>query len=325
VGIGDRLAYPPFPEYIHAYNGRGRYQLSGGTLSVIGSEYLGYNNTGTFLHSGGYHALTGDMAIATTAQAKGFYSLSGGSASLGNVFIGGTATESGGNGTVSVSGGTLVVPGLLKIWNTGTLLFTGGSVSAGTIDVTGTVSLGAGADRVLRTGALTVQSPGQVDLADDSIIIDYAGASPVNSIIGYLASGHNAGAWDGSGIVSSIARTDSTRRVSYSDDGSHIMLQLSLGGDANLDGMIDLLDLQALRAHWQTSSYWPGGDFNYDCVVDVADLKILACNWQIGVATPDSMPLADVLTSLGLPIVEVPEPSVMMTVALAGILRRRRR
>ena len=104
--------------------------------------------------------------------------------------------------------------------------------------------------------------------------------------------------------------------MSYSDDGSHILLQLSLGGDANLDGKVDLLDLQTLASHWNGSANWSGGDFNYDGVVDLADLQIAACNWQVGVATPDSTPLADVLTSLGLPIVEVPEPSVVTILCL---------
>jgi hypothetical protein len=54
-------------------------------------------------------------------------------------------------------------------------------------------------------------------------------------------------------------------------------------GDANLDGVVNATDLNALALNWQQpSALWTGGDFTGDGFVDSADLNVLAVNWRNG-------------------------------------------
>ena len=57
-------------------------------------------------------------------------------------------------------------------------------------------------------------------------------------------------------------------------------------GDANLDGMVNSVDLNAVGVHWQQSGClgWGQGDFNGDNVVNSVDLNVLGVNWQRGAA-----------------------------------------
>lgn len=98
-------------------------------------------------------------------------------------------------------------------------------------------------------------------------------------------------------------------------------------GDANLDGVINGLDLSALASNWQDTTGWAGGDFNGDDFVNGLDLSLLAANWQFvagsfgggGVTFND----AQVTGSLG----GIPEPGsgVLLVLGAALLARRRRR
>jgi phospholipase/lecithinase/hemolysin len=56
----------------------------------------------------------------------------------------------------------------------------------------------------------------------------------------------------------------------------------AIGGDADLNGVVDVNDLGLLASHWQTSGNWLAGDFDGSGTIDVGDLGILASNWQQG-------------------------------------------
>lgn len=54
-----------------------------------------------------------------------------------------------------------------------------------------------------------------------------------------------------------------------------------LSGDANLDGIVNATDLNALALNWQQEQTpWSGGDFTADGIASSADLNELALNWQ---------------------------------------------
>ncbi len=52
-------------------------------------------------------------------------------------------------------------------------------------------------------------------------------------------------------------------------------------GDANLDGVVDVTDLNQVGLNWLSSdcSGWANGDFTGDGIVDAADLNIVGINW----------------------------------------------
>ena len=44
-------------------------------------------------------------------------------------------------------------------------------------------------------------------------------------------------------------------------------------GDANMDGTVDVTDLNTVLSYYNTPNVWNHGDFNYDGTVDVTDLN----------------------------------------------------
>ncbi len=53
-------------------------------------------------------------------------------------------------------------------------------------------------------------------------------------------------------------------------------------GDANLDGLVSLLDLDALGANFGQAGGWTQGDFNGSGNIDLLDLNILGARWGFG-------------------------------------------
>jgi hypothetical protein len=178
-------------------------------------------------------------------------------------------------------------------------------------------------------------SPGaQLDLTNNSMIIDYTG--PVGTLVSdtrlHLAGGR---------ITSSSAGGFPSRKLGYGDnqvlfklsfagqsvDLTSVLIKYTFAGDCDLDGDVDVADLGALASAWQTSGPWTAGDFDYNGLVNVADLGILATNWQAGVGSPlGPESLQQALSSLGLPFVSIPEPAslVMMILGTIGLKCRLR-
>ena len=63
-------------------------------------------------------------------------------------------------------------------------------------------------------------------------------------------------------------------------------------GDANLDGVVDELDLNMIALHWQSKDAqvgWCGGDFDGDGIVGPSDLNQVSLNWRQDFRTPVTM------------------------------------
>lgn len=93
-----------------------------------------------------------------------------------------------------------------------------------------------------------------------------------------LVRGVRAGLDDGRFDIDNNEIVDS-RDVRYMID----TVLCTFPGDANLDGKVDALDLNAVAESWLIPGSWQSGDFDGNGVVDHADLNILGIHWQQGV------------------------------------------
>ena len=170
----------------------------------------------------------------------------------------------------------------------------------------------------------------KVDLTNNSLVVDYNGQlgappSPIGDIRTYL---HNSqlftSATTGGNSIGYVANT-SAQLASYGGqtfppgDFSQIIYKFTYGGDANLDGVVNALDFNALATNFGVSNntFWTAGDFSYDGVVNTLDFTILATNFGRGTLSPLGAPLA-----LG---TAVPEPAAVGLLMASMMLFKRRR
>ncbi len=93
--------------------GNGSYTLSGGTLAVGGSEYVGQafstvNGSGTFTQTGGVHTVTNQLSVGNQTVGTGTYAMKGGTLQVTNgVTVGevGTFVQTGGTVDLQNGGG----------------------------------------------------------------------------------------------------------------------------------------------------------------------------------------------------------------------------
>ena len=86
-------------------------------------------------------------------------------------------------------------------------------------------------------------------------------------------------------------------------------------GDANLDGMINLTDFNALAANFKQVGGWAQGDFNGSGFIDMDDFNILSLNFGFGVSE-----------DLGeLSLLALPEPASIALLGLGAVALLRRR
>ena len=205
--------------------------------------------------------------------------------------VGQTATDStprsGEVQIVKRGAGTLILDG--------TSTSTGGAViEAGEVIVRNLTALGSGGLEI-RPGAKVTFDVGtaKVTLAalllDDGATIEVglgglriaSGGVTAERVRELLIQGRNGGRWDGAGIASASAQQGSGRAVGYRLLASgDIHIGWAAPGDANLDGTIDVRDLNLLVANSRygvtggTTGWWQG-DLNYNGVFDTSDVNML--------------------------------------------------
>jgi len=241
-----------------------------------------------------------------------FPSFSGGSLNTGAWIVGSNSTLILGTASITTNDATVILKGVGSTFiainplrrNRGFFSISDGRdfSSVGSLTNTGTINIcSLSTLSVLDT---IVNASGLIDL-NHKLIVDYSGASPLSELVGQI----------GTHIISSAAIADPTLGIGSKDDGNVVLLQLATVGDANLDEFVNFEDLTALSQNYESSPLlgpgWTGGDFNYDGAVNLTDLYSLGYQYQ------DPLnPLPQALQTLGLPIIEVPEPG--MTILFLG-------
>jgi hypothetical protein len=223
------------------------------------------------------------------------------------------------------------------------------------LDVRGemTISPNGTAAGVSRVNTLAVS--GRLDITNNKIIVTAVSVgslagSTYTGISGLIQSGRNGSAlplWDGNGIVTSqthatggnyhsigVSTAAQARGIAATATalwggqvvwGTDVLVMYTYGGDANLDGKINVDDYIRIDSGIAAGlTGWSNGDFNYDGKVSIDDyITIIDANIgnQNGFVFPTGSGIGEVLST-----VAVPEPAGL-SVALGGValLARRRR
>jgi len=179
---------------------------------------------------------------------------------------------------------------------------------------------------VSQVNTLTIAS-GTLDLTNNDLIVVN---TPVTTVASYIAGAFNNGAWNGAGLTSSSAQAAGANKtalgyataasvgISTFDgqpvSGSTTLVRYTYMGDANLDGVVNALDFNAVASNFGgTGDQWYQGDFNYDGVVNTLDFTQLSTNFGLILPSP----------SVGATL--VPEPASLAVLLIPPLLRRRRR
>jgi hypothetical protein len=287
-------------------------------------------------------------------------------------------------GATNVAAGTLIIAPGASVASTSVVVAAGASLNLqnGTgltasqttppslqLSVGGTLQLqnyGSGAQAVFGTYAISIAGSsnswtGKLDLANNDLIA-YRGS--LSQITNLVKSGYAGGTWQGNGITSSAAASDTTHLtalgvIQNTPDGTtngialysnfhgtavynnYVLAGYTYYGDANLDGQVDSSDYTLIDGAYlnnQNSSSpqltgWYNGDFNYDGVINGSDYTLIdnAFNAQglnLGGGTSDAE-IAQVTAQISGPASTsaVPEPATLglLGVAFFGTLRRRPR
>ena len=208
------------------------------------------------------------------------------------------------------------------------------SVGNGTLWLDHAASLGGSRLRLLASGTATLGQAGSLavtavefaggmlDISAGRIEIAAGGIDPT-MLVAQLTAGRGAGSWTGgtgissAAVASAVARGDS-RAVGWmaNDDGS-LSVAATAPGDANLDGVVDILDVALVVAadlfNKPSAAVWAQGDFTYDGVVDILDVSEFLSG---GLFDQGAFGTSGVTAA----VVSVPEPTVPAQALLAAVL-----
>jgi T5SS/PEP-CTERM-associated repeat protein len=233
------------------------------------------------------------------------------------------ASGVGGLGTLSVrNGGSVSAETNVELWNNATLtLGEGGTLIAKQLLKT-------------RPGSVINYAGGKIDLTDGDAIFDYSGATELAEVAAQIRSGRALGAWNGRGIVSSvaaahpahsttlgaiessqfIAASGTTTFASQTIDTSAVLVTYTYYGDTDLNGVVNFDDYSRIDNGFNNHlGGWFNGDFDFNGVVNFDDYSLidLAFNTQSGPPGSNA----------------VPEPvgiyALVTVVATSGAIRRR--
>jgi len=281
VPVGQSLSYTVVPPFA---------QLNGNVLEVYGTS--GADSITLTQASGTVTATLNGTSLVFTESSVGQVMVVG-DGGQDALTLGGEITITGdpGRGTQAMS--LTVAPG-------SAVTLVGRQHLAAVNVAEATLAVAPADSGLIRTGSLSISGTGgRLDLANNSMIVDYSTSSPVDSVRNWIIAGFHGGVWDGDGIVSSLA--DGSHGLGYGEassvlgptggqfagesvDATAVLVRYTYYGDANLDGAVNFADLLVLAQNYnQTGRSWSEGDFDYDPagqVTNFGDLLKLAQNYN---------------------------------------------
>jgi hypothetical protein len=320
--------------------------LSGGTFAAYAGSTiaLGGNTPPAITTNAATIILDGAdshfPAIDSLAINAGSFTISGGR----NFTTAGAFQNSG--DLVIGAGSTFVVTGAFT-WAGGTISGPG-TLMAPSVQVTGDVVCSDPVTRI--PGMLSIAEGHHLDLRNGALISGMSAGTATDGtydgIQGLVQSGRHGGAWDGDGLVTSSAGASNRTTLGVASaaevtgistgqtttwqgqtvSATDTLVMYTYGGDANLDGKINIDDYGLIDSHVGQSGTafgWHNGDFNYDGKINIDDYGIIDANIGAqGVPFPMAL-LAD--GAVAIPgVAAVPEPACLGLLVGAMLMRRRR-
>ncbi len=272
----------------------------------------------------------------------------------GNASVTATSTQITTNGEIDFNSGTFS-PGDLVIDGGGVLNI--GVSDNGSPDGGGIGPLATTPPKVVVFNSLTITGSSSVDLANNDADIHTTALSQVTA---YLQSGFKNGAWNGSGIVSSVAKStpavtalgveenavQNTLTGAYTSQPiltqwenitvalNDVLVKYTLVGDADLSGSVNgtdyLLTDEGFDSHGVLTG-WRNGDFDYDGKVNGDDYSLIDNVYNIEQSTKFNVVTAGAAEMIATNTLQtesaVPEPGAMILLGAmsCGLLKRRRR
>lgn len=222
-----------------------------------------------------------------------------------------------------------------RVLNDGLIQSNAGSFQAGGLSLSGSgeVQLGAGGNRLLRATSVTIDtaSGSRIELANNAMVVDYTGASPLATLAGYITTAYAGSTWSGNGITSANANANNFA-VGYSEasalttvpaifgavDATSVLIRLTRYGDADLSGVVNSDDFNRLASNFGTSGkVWSQGNFNYDPLgtVNSDDFNLLAGNFGLSAGADGVVDPADWAALAA----AVPEPGTLLLGAMLAV------
>jgi hypothetical protein len=223
-------------------------------------------------------------------------------------------------------------------------------LAAGEVTLHGTLTIppaGTLNTQALKVETLATPGAGRLDLALNGAVAvadtptgTWTGAG-YDGVTGMISAGRNNGAWNGAGIVTShpdainnnrvtVGAATATEVLGISEAatatwfgqtvaGNDTLVRVTWGGDANLDGHINIDDYGRIDANVAQSGSvfgWFNGDFNYDGAINIDDYGMIDGN--IGRQ-------GALVGMAGSGVAAVPEPAGLGLLLTTALLARRRR